>query len=96
MKKETTLQDRAKGNKQAGQGMSEYIIIVALIAIAAISVAAMFGGTVRSQIAGMAQELSGHSSSSMMTEAKSYADKANTSAQRNKNLSSYDNKQAKQ
>ena len=96
MKKETTLHEKVRGSRQAGQGMSEYIIIVALIAVAAISVAAMFGGTVRSQIAGMAQELSGHSSSSEMASAKSFADKATSSAKKTKNLSSYDNKTAGQ
>ena len=45
--------------KALGQGMTEYIIIVALIAIAAIGVYSFFGQTVRQQTAGMAQELSG-------------------------------------
>jgi len=47
--------------KQLGQGMTEYIIIVALIAIAAIAVYSLFGKTVKNQVAGMAQELSGKS-----------------------------------
>ena len=41
--------------QQAGQGMTEYIIIVALIAVAAIGVYSYFGGTIRSQTAGMAK-----------------------------------------
>ncbi len=45
--------------KQLGQGMTEYIIIVALIAIAAIAVYTIFGDVVRSQVGGMAQELAG-------------------------------------
>jgi Flp pilus assembly pilin Flp len=45
--------------KQIGQGMTEYIIIVALIAIAAIAVYSIFGDVVREQVGGMAQELSG-------------------------------------
>lgn len=45
--------------KQKGQGMVEYIIIVALIAIAAIAAYSFFGQTIRSQVAGMAQDLSG-------------------------------------
>jgi len=45
--------------KQLGQGMTEYIIIVALIAIAAIAVYSIFGDVVREQVGGMAQELSG-------------------------------------
>lgn len=45
--------------KQLGQGMTEYIIIVALIAIAAIAVYNLFGDTVRSQVGDMAAELGG-------------------------------------
>ncbi len=42
--------------KQLGQGMTEYIIIVALIAIAAIAAYGFFGDTLRSQVGGMASE----------------------------------------
>jgi Flp pilus assembly pilin Flp len=42
-----------------GQGMTEYIIIVALIAVAAIGVYNIFGATVRDQTAGMAAALGG-------------------------------------
>jgi type IV pilus assembly protein PilA len=45
--------------RQRGQGMTEYIIIVALIAIAAIAVYQYFGQTVRNQTAAIAQELAG-------------------------------------
>lgn len=55
--------------KQFGQGMTEYIIIVALIAIAAIAVYSIFGDVVRSQVGGMAQELAGKDGST--TAAKS-------------------------
>ena len=43
--------------KQIGQGMTEYIIIVALIAIAAIAAYSFFGDTVRQQVGNMAAEL---------------------------------------
>ena len=45
--------------KQLGQGMTEYIIIVALIAIAAIAVYSIFGDTVRTQVGNMSKELAG-------------------------------------
>lgn len=45
--------------KQTGQGMTEYIIIVALIAIAAIGIYSMFGDTITDQMGNMTQELSG-------------------------------------
>ena len=65
------------GSKRVrGQGMTEYIIIVALIAIAAIAVTSLFGGTVRSQVAGMAQEMSGTSASAQIGNAKAAAQKA--------------------
>lgn len=48
--------------KQAGQGMMEYVIIVALIAVAAIGVYSTFGQTVRNQTAGLAKEISGSDS----------------------------------
>lgn len=48
--------------QQLGQGMTEYIIIVALIAIAAIAVYNLFGDTVRGQVGDMAAELGGQDS----------------------------------
>ena len=48
--------------KQLGQGMTEYIIIVALIAIAAIAIYGLFGDTIRGQMGQMTQELAGDKS----------------------------------
>lgn len=45
--------------KQLGQGMTEYIVIVALIAIVAITVFNIFGDVVRGQVGDMAAELGG-------------------------------------
>jgi Flp pilus assembly pilin Flp len=59
---------------EAGQGMMEYIIIVALIAIAAIGVYSAFGRTARNQTAGLAQELSGNNAD--MTKVKDAANAA--------------------
>lgn len=61
---------------QLGQGMTEYIIIVALIAVAAIGVYSYFGQTVRSQTAGMAQELAGKKATADITKAQQSATKA--------------------
>lgn len=49
--------------KQAGQGMTEYIIVVALVAVAAIAVYQIFGQVIRSQTAAMAMELAGEDGS---------------------------------
>ncbi|HEX5684673.1 MAG TPA: pilus assembly protein [Ideonella sp.] len=46
-----------------GQGMTEYIIIVALIAIAAIGVYNLYGRIVRNQTAGIASALGGDGTS---------------------------------
>ena len=44
---------------QYGQGMTEYIVIVALIAVAAIGVYQLFGQVIRSQTAAIAKEVGG-------------------------------------
>ncbi|HEV6964187.1 pilus assembly protein [Roseateles sp.] len=49
----------SRRSKIRGQGMTEYIIIVALIAVAAIGVYNLFGSTVRNQTASMAAALGG-------------------------------------
>ena len=48
-------------HRATGQGMTEYIVIVALVAVAAIAVYQLFGQTIRSQTSGIALELSGQS-----------------------------------
>ena len=55
--------------KQLGQGMTEYIIIVALIAIAAIAVYGFFGDTIRAQMGSMSMELSGQTGSKSKVQA---------------------------
>ena len=45
--------------KQVGQGMTEYIIIVALIAISAIGIYSVFGDTITDQMGTMTRELAG-------------------------------------
>jgi len=56
MKKELTRTLR----NEAGQGMTEYIIIVALIAIAAIGVVTLFGDNIRDMFGASASALSGN------------------------------------
>jgi len=73
--------------RQFGQGMTEYIIIVALIAIAAIGVYSQFGKGVRSQMAGMTQELSGTTAD--LSDATAAATKAKTLAETENNLGNY-------
>jgi type IV pilus assembly protein PilA len=75
--------------RQAGQGMTEYIIIVALIAVAAIAVSQLFGATVRNQIAGIAMEVSGKDGTAAITQAGTAAGKAKDDAEKEKGLSAY-------
>lgn len=61
---------------QRGQGMTEYIIIVALIAVAAIAVYQLFGATVRNQTAGVAMEVAGKDGKPAIDAAAAAAKKA--------------------
>ncbi|RZI45000.1 hypothetical protein EGT07_00470 [Herbaspirillum sp. HC18] len=61
---------------QRGQGMTEYIVIVALIAVAAIAVYQFFGQTIRNQTAGIASEVSGKSAKDAIDAAQAAADNA--------------------
>lgn len=66
--------------KQLGQGMTEYIIIVALIAIAAIAVYQIFGGVVRSQVGSMATELAGQDGTTLNQQAVDTSGASGTAA----------------
>lgn len=68
--------------------MTEYIIIVALIAVAAIAVYQFFGQTIRSQTSAIANEVGGKTGADAVIAAGKAA--ANTDAeQNNKGLSNY-------
>lgn len=75
--------------RERGQGMTEYIIIVGVIAIAAISVFGLFGDTVENQIAGMAEELSGGNGTTAQGQAATSAAAATADAVTTNNLNNY-------
>lgn len=77
--------------KSLGQGMTEYIVIVALVAVAAIGVYTFLGKVVRAQTAGIAMELSGQSAKESISQAKGAGSKAAAQGSENKTLQSYDN-----
>ena len=77
MKSNIRLQQRQSGRRQFGQGMTEYIIIVALVAIAAIAVYSAFGGAVRGQMASITSQLGGESGTAGNTFATTNVTKAN-------------------
>ncbi|WP_258130663.1 Flp family type IVb pilin [Achromobacter anxifer] len=62
--------------RQSGQGMTEYVVIVALVAVEAIAVYQYFGQVVRSQTAAMARELAGEDGSAQSRSAQQAAQKA--------------------
>jgi type IV pilus assembly protein PilA len=62
--------------RQLGQGMTEYIIIVALVSVAAIAVYQFFGQVLRSQTAAMAKELAGEDGTAQTRNAKKAAEGA--------------------
>ncbi|GAA5218222.1 pilus assembly protein [Corallincola platygyrae] len=76
--------------RQLGQGMTEYIIITALIAIAAIGTYGLFGETLRNQVAAVTTELSGQNSDAVIQKAQDDADAAQALADQEYNLSNYD------
>lgn len=69
--------------------MTEYIIIVALIAVSAIGVYSLFGQTLRNQTAGLAIEMSGKDSSGNISSAQTNAQTATTNADKTKNMGTY-------
>lgn len=84
------MRQKSSQRKQRGQGMTEYIIIVALIAVAAIAVYQFFGQTIRSQMGGIAMEVSGQSAQGSIEKAKSAAENAAAESKK-KGLSEYKN-----
>jgi Flp pilus assembly pilin Flp len=76
--------------KSLGQGMTEYIIITALIAVAAIAAYSFFGQTIRHQVAGMANEMSGKSANGNITAAGETAEAADNAASQTTSLGNYD------
>ncbi|MGE8548602.1 hypothetical protein [Alcaligenes sp. Marseille-Q7550] len=64
---------RQSSMQQRGQGMVEYLVIVALVAVAAIAVYQSFGQVIRNQTAAMAKELAGEDGSEQTRQAQSAA-----------------------
>ncbi|RZS33697.1 pilus assembly protein [Corticibacter populi] len=81
--------------KSLGQGMTEYIIIVALIAIAAIGVYTAFGNVVKGQTGAMAAELGGKDGAQAAGRAKDQGQQANTRGNATHNLGSFQEAAAK-
>ncbi len=78
-----------KAQKGRGQGMTEYLIIVALIAITGIAVFSFFGQTLRHQMAGISLELSGKKANTEIQGAQTTAGQGVTAAGKQKDMSDY-------
>lgn len=80
---------------QSGQGMTEYIIIVAVIALAAIAAFSYFGKTVRTQTGAMSESLAGDKAAAgkSITDAKTAAGQAQGEGTTDANLQDYVNRQ---
>lgn len=83
------LSHKCFGKRQRGQGMSEYIIITALIAVAAIGVFASFGDVIGNQTAAMSQEMAGQDGSNDINSAANNANAASNRAAQADSLSNY-------
>lgn len=84
MRNRTTMKRR-----QLGQGMSEYIIITALVAVAGIGLFAAFGDTISNQMAAMSAEMAGQAGDQDITRAQQRAQAARQRASQNETLSNY-------
>ncbi len=80
---------RNRSSAQAGQGMTEYIIIVALVAVAAIGTYTLLGQTLRSQTAGLAMEISGQDAQTAIGQAQTSANTSQANANQRKGLDNY-------
>ena len=77
--------------QQRGQGMTEYIVIVALVAVAAIATYQYFGKTVRNQTAAIANEVAGNDGTTAKKAAQTAATAGATKANATETLDSYTN-----
>ena len=75
---------KALGKNLKGQGLTEYIIIVALVAVAGIGIVNIFGNQLRNQFNTIVRAMAGSTTATV----ESLADKAGTEANQ-KNLSTY-------
>lgn len=80
---------RVSRRKSLGQGMTEYIVIVALVGVAAIGVYSFLGQSIRGATSGIALEIAGESADKGIKAAKDAADKAVSAAESKATLKNY-------
>ena len=74
--------------------MTEYIVIVALVAVAAIATYQYFGKTIRNQTAAISNEVAGNDGTTAKTSAHTAATAGATKANATETLDSYTNNKA--
>ena len=72
-----------------GQGMTEYLVIVALIGVAAIGAYSFLGQSIRGATAGLALEIAGENADAGITAAAAASQQAVASAGRKATLKTY-------
>lgn len=85
----SNLSSSPQGIRQTGQGMSEYLIITALIAIAGIGVVGFLGDSINNQLASMSQEIAGQDGAAATTQAQTAGGNAQTNAATGKTLANF-------
>lgn len=75
-------------HSQKGQGMVEYVVIVALVAVAAIGVFQLFGQVIRAQTSAIALEMAGEDGTEMAQKASATA-QASIQQSESKSLQSF-------
>ncbi len=77
--------------KQTGQGMTQYIIILALVAVSAVTLFSAFGGVNRAQVSAVANEIAGNGQGAKdsIQLAQNYAKYASDSASYSRNMGNY-------
>jgi len=75
---------KEEGGNRKGQGLTEYIIVVALVAVAGIGIVNIFGNQLRNQFHAIVRAMAGSQTATV----ESLADRASTESNR-KNLSTY-------
>jgi len=83
------LKDFRRYARQAGQGMTEYIIIAAVIAIGSIAIYTLYGDILRNQTAAASKSLAGQSGDSEMSSARNVAIAAEMEAGVGKDMTNF-------
>ena len=80
---------KTNSKKVTGQGMSEYLIIVGLLAVAGIVAMGLMGSSIRTSLSGLAVELAGGDATDTRSAAEGIAGQASAAATERRSLSSY-------